>query len=160
MREMCRRLALALPGLWLLAGCPQTGWFDLELSLPTVTELRPNGMTTVEVLAASPDMAPISNRSVIDDGHFSAGDLPVGNNVQINVLLHDVTNRLVGLGEAPELVDIIGDKKTTLTIPVRKPFIYAASGSSLYTFDPTLDPRDAKFQGQLTGLQSPQIAIS
>src|SRR3954471_12931352 len=140
MREMCRRLALALPGLWLLAGCPQTGSLDLELSLPTVTELRPSGMTTVEVLATSPDMAPISNRSVIDGNHFSAGDLPVGDNVQINVLLHDVTNRLVGIGEAPQLVNIVGDKTTTVSIPVRKPFIYAASGTSLYTFDPTLDP--------------------
>jgi hypothetical protein len=43
---------------------------------------------------------------------------------------------------------------------VRRPFIYAASGTSLYTFDSSLDPRDMKFQGQLPGLQTPQIAVS
>lgn len=152
------RRAFALAGF--LAGCTQSGSLDLELTLPTAPELRPNGMTTIEVLATSPEMEPIANRSVIDGNKFSAGDLPVGKDVQINVLLHDVSNRLVGLGEAPELVDIVGDKSTKLTIPVRRPFIYAASGTSLYTFDSSLDPRDPKFQGQLQGLQTPQISVS
>src|SRR5262245_50413543 len=117
----------AVVAAWLLAGCFGTGSVDLQLSLPTEPDLKPTGMTTITVLATSPDMDPIANRTVLTGNTFNAGELPVGDKVQINVLLHDVSNRLVGLGEAPELVDIVGDKKTSLTIPVRKPFIYASS---------------------------------
>jgi len=150
----------AVVAAWLLAGCFGTGSVDLQLSLPTEPDLKPTGMTTITVLATSPDMDPIANRTVLTGTTFKAGELPVADKVQINVLLHDVSNRLVGLGEAPELVDIVGDKKTSLTIPVRKPFIYASSGTALYSFDPTLDPRDAKFQGRLAGVSSPVAGVS
>jgi hypothetical protein len=145
---------------WLLAGCLGTGSLDLELTLPTEPDLKPTGMTTITVLATSPEIDPIANRTVLTGTSFQAGELPVGDKMQINVLLHDVSNRLVGVGEAPELVDIKGDKKTKLTIPVRKPFVYATSGSSLYTYDPTLDPRNAKFQGRIQGLTSPAAGVS
>ncbi len=128
--------------------------------MPSTPDLRPAGMTTVTVLATSTEMQPIANTSEITGGHTSAGDLPVQNNVQIDVLLRDVSSRLVGVGEAPQLVDIKGDSETDLTIPVRRPFLYASDGSTLYTFDPTLDPREPKFQGQLSGLTSPQISVS
>jgi hypothetical protein len=141
-------------------GCTNTGALELDLSLPTVADLRPTGMTTVSVVATSPELGSIANTSVLDGQSFSAGDLPVGTGIQIDVLFHDVSNRLVGVGEAPQLVDIKGDEVTKLSIPVRRPFIYASSGTKLYSFDPTLDPRDAKFQGSLAGLSSPQIAVS
>ncbi|HEY5921476.1 MAG TPA: hypothetical protein VIV11_07385 [Kofleriaceae bacterium] len=150
----------AVVAAWLLAGCFGTGSLDLDLVLPTEPDLKPTGMTTITVLATSPELDPIANRTVLTGSSFSAGELPVAENVQINVLLHDVSNRLVGLGEAPELVDIVGDEKKTLTIPVRRPFIYASSGSALYTFDPTLDPRNIKFQGRIAGLTSPAAGVS
>jgi hypothetical protein len=150
----------AVVAAWLLSGCLGTGSLDLALSLPTEPDLKPTGMTTITVLASSPDIDTVANRTVLTGTSFKAGELPVGNNVQINVLLHDVSNRLVGLGEAPELVDIVGDEKKTLSIPVRKPFIYASSGTALYTFDPTLDPRNDKFQGRISGLTSPAAGVS
>lgn len=150
----------AVVAAWLLAGCLGNGSLDLELTLPTEPDLRPTGMTTITVLATSPDMDPIANRTALTGPTFSAGELPVGEDMQINVLLHDVSNRLVGLGEAPELVDIVGDETTKLTIPVRRPFIYASSGTALYTFDPTHDPRDSKFQGRIQGLTSPAAGVS
>jgi hypothetical protein len=150
----------AVVAAWLLTGCLGTGSLDLDLTLPTEPDLKPTGMSTITVLASSPEMDTVANRTVLTGTTFKAGELPVGNGVQINVLLHDVSNRLVGLGEAPELVDIVGDEKKTLTIPVRKPFIYASSGTALVTFDPTLDPRNAKFQGRLQGLSQPAIAVS
>lgn len=128
--------------------------------MPTDPDLKPTGMTTITVLASSPDMDPIANRTALTGASFKAGDLPVGDNVQINVLLHDVSNRLVGLGEAPELVNIVGDEKKTLAIPVRRPFIYASSGTAFYTFDPTLDPRNPKFQGRIQGLTAPTAGVS
>jgi hypothetical protein len=150
----------AVAAAWLLAGCFQAGSLDLELTLPTDADLRPTGMTTITVLASSPEMAPIANRTVLTGTSFDAGQLPVAENVQVSVLLHDVSNRLVGLGEASELVDIVGDEKTSVTIPVRKPFIYASSGTAFYTFDPTLDPRNSKFQGRIQGLSSPAAGVS
>jgi hypothetical protein len=153
------RVASLVAACW-LAGCTSAGLLDLALSLPNADELRPTGMTTITVLASSAEMAPIANTSVIDGDTFSAGDFPIGKNVEIDVLLHDDSNRLVGVGQAPHLIDIVGDRATSLTIPVRRPFVYASSGSTLYTFDPTLDPRDAGFQGKLSGVSAPRLAIS
>jgi hypothetical protein len=144
-----------------LAGCTSSGSLDLELSLPANADLRPTGMSTITVLAQAPATDPTENTAVIDKtGHFVAGDVPVGKDIQVDVLLRDFSSRLVGVGEAPQLVDVSGTSSTRLSIPVRKPFVYAASGSQLYTYDPSLDPRDAKFQGVLTGLTAPQLAVS
>jgi hypothetical protein len=153
----------AVVSAWLLAGCLDTGSLDLALTMPTEPELKPTGMTTITVLATSPEIPPIANRTVLTGNSFKAGELPVADNVQINVLLHDVSNRLVGLGEAPQLIDIVGDKKTSVTIPVRRPFIYASattmSGPQLFTYDPTLDPRNIKFQGKISGV-APTAGVS
>ena len=144
-----------------LAGCTGSGSLDLELQLPTATDLRPTGEATITVLAQSPGMDPIESTAVIDkNGHFTAGDLPVGKDISIDVLLRDVSSRLVGVGEAPQTISITGDTITQMSIPVRKPFVYAASGSTLFTFDDSLDPRDTKFQGALGGLSSPSLAVS
>src|SRR5512140_3076340 len=98
----------------MLVGCTASGSLDLELTLPTAPDLRPAGMITVTVLATSPDMPQVANTSLLSGNGFTAGDLPVDNNVQIDVLLRDVSNRLVGVGQAPNLVDIVGDKTTKL----------------------------------------------
>jgi hypothetical protein len=144
-----------------LVGCTSSGSLDLELQLPNNPDLRPQDMTTITVLAQSPAMDPIANTAQIDGSHFSAGDLPVGKNIAIDVLLHDVSNRLVGIGEAPTTIDIDAGAATQLSMPVRRPFVYAASGSQLYSYDPSLNPIvDMKFQGQLQGLSNPAIAIS
>ena len=144
----------------LMAGCTGSGSLELDLSLPTTPDLRPQNMTTVTVIATSPQMGSISSTALIANGHAQASDTPVGDGIQVDVLLRDVSSRLVGVGEAPNLVDVKGDKTTQLTIPVRRPFLYPASGSMLYTYDPTLDPRDPKFQGQLAGVTAPQLAVS
>jgi hypothetical protein len=141
-------------------GCTSSGALELDLELPSTPDLKPSGMTTITVLATSPDIAPTANTSrIASDGSFSAGEFPVADDVSISVLLRNDSNRLVGIGEAASLVDIVGDDTTSLTIPVRKPFIYAGSGTSLYSFDATLDPRDAKFQGELP-VSGAQIAVS
>src|SRR3954464_3273607 len=116
--------------LSVVAGCVgDAGALDLSLTLPTVNDLRPIGMTLISVVASSPDIGTKTNTSILEGQTFSAGDLPVGKNIQIDVLFHDVSNRLVGVGEAQNLIDLAGDKKTSLTIPVRRPFIYASSGT-------------------------------
>lgn len=117
-------------------------------------------MTSVSVVASSAELGTQTNTSLLQGNSFTAGDLPVADGVQVDVLFHDDSNRLVGIGEAPNLIDIKGDKTTSLSIPVRRPFVYASSGSKLYSYDPTLDSREAKFQGQLAGVSAPQLAIS
>ncbi|MDB4957202.1 MAG: hypothetical protein JWO36_4771 [Myxococcales bacterium] len=153
-------MRLTIVAAYLVAGCTTSGSLELELTLPTAPDLRPAGMTTVTVLATSPDMPQTANTSLLSGNSFTAGDLPVDTNVQINVLLRDVSSRLVGVGQAPDPVDIVGNQATKVSIPVRRPFIYTSNGTNLFTFDPTLDPRDPKFQNQLSGLASPQVAVS
>jgi hypothetical protein len=116
-----------------LYGCTTSGGLDLELVLPSEDSgLRPTGMTTITVLATTPNANPIANTAVLDGTHFAAGDLPVGTKVQLDVLLHDVSNRLVGIGEAAQPVDLPRTKTTTVTIQVRRPFVYASSGNALF----------------------------
>ncbi|CAN5870039.1 hypothetical protein BH11MYX3_BH11MYX3_05540 [soil metagenome] len=146
----------------LLAGCPSSsdGSLVLTLSLPSQPDLRPTGMTTVTITATVPGESPIGTTSVLSTGSVSAGDLPVGDEIQIGVVLRDVSNRIVGVGEAGQSVNLVGDQATKLSIPVRRPFVYAASGTALYSFDPTLDPRDPKFQTMLAGVTGPQFTVS
>jgi hypothetical protein len=145
-----------------LAACSGdgTGSLELTLTLPTEPDLRPTGMTTVTVTATAPGAPPISTTSVLDGNRFSAGDLPVGEAVQIGVVLRDVSNRIVGVGQAGQPVDLLGDEGTKVEIPVRRPFVYASSANALVSFDPTLDPRDAKFQRTLPGISSPRFTVS
>ncbi|HUJ60045.1 MAG TPA: hypothetical protein VLX92_16180 [Kofleriaceae bacterium] len=141
-----------------LTACTTSGSLDLDLELPQSSGLRPQGMTTVTVLASSADMPETENTSLLDGSSFAAGDLPVDNQVQIDVLLRDESSRLVGVGEAEQRVDIVADRTTDLTIQVRKPFVYASDGKTLYSYDPTLDSRDPSFQGKVAGVASP-IAV-
>ena len=144
-----------------ILGCDAgTGALELTLKLPGQMELRPSGMTTITVTAQAAGESPISNTSVLSGTSFSAGELPVGRDVQVGIVLRDVSNRIVGVGDAGALVDIEGDRTTTVEIPVRRPFVYAASASGLYSFDPTLDPRDMRFQGMLAGVTDPLLTIS
>lgn len=137
------------------------GEVDLRLSLPSDSTLRPTGMTQISVIAQSPTIGTITDTSLLGGGTtVTAGDLPVGSDVMIDVLFRDDSSRLVGVGEAESPIDIVGDQTVSLTMPVRRPFVYASSGSALYSFDPTLDPRDAAFQGTLGGVSQPQLAIS
>src|SRR5580704_14055579 len=87
-------LMIALAG-----GCTTTGALDLDLSLPTSSSLAPMGMTTITVLAQSPTID-LANTAVIADNAFAAGDFPVGSGIDIDVLLHDTANTLLGVGEA------------------------------------------------------------
>jgi hypothetical protein len=161
-RSQASRMKIWLASLCVAAssGCTQTGSLDLQLSLPTDPDLRPTGMTSISVVASSPDIGTQTNTSILDGQSFSAGDLPIATGVQVDVLFHDDLNRLVGVGEAPNLVDIVGNKTTDLAIPVRRPFIYSSSGTKLYTYDPTVDSREASFQSVLSSVTSPQLAIS
>jgi hypothetical protein len=145
-----------------LLGCSGggSGSLELTLNLPSQPDLRPVGMTTITVTATEPGGSPVANTSVIVDNAFSAGEFPVGTDVQIGVVLRDVSNRIVGVGEAGQTVDIVGDAATQLSIPVRRPFVYASSGSSLFSFDPTLDPRDPSFQGKVGGVTNPLLTVS
>ena len=155
MRTVLRALCVAV-----LGACTAQGSFDLVLTLPDNPELRPTGMTTVTVVLTSGDDQPIATTSVLDGNTFAGGDLEAARNVRIEVELRDVTNRLVGVGEASEPVDIVAGQATVVSIPVRRPFVYASNGVSLFSFDPTLDPTDGKFQGQLAGATTPRVVVS
>ncbi|HEY1548498.1 MAG TPA: hypothetical protein VGG28_11785 [Kofleriaceae bacterium] len=143
-------------------GCLDQGALDLDLSLPSDPDLRPENMSTISVVASSPSIGTVTTTNLLgsDGTSATAGDLPVGSDVTIDVLFHDDSSRLVGVGEASTPIDIVGTTTTTLSLPVRRPFVYTASGSTLYSYDPTLDARATSFQGTLGGVTSPSLAIS
>lgn len=143
-----------------LAACAGEGSFELVLSLPSDPDLRPTGMTTVTVVLTEEGEQPIATTSVLDNDRFSTGDLALANNVRVAVQLRDVANRLVGVGEAAEPIDIVADQQTVVELPVRRPFVYASNGSALFSFDPTLEPTDSRFQGQIDGVAVPQVVVS
>lgn len=142
------------------AACASEGSFELVLALPSDPALRPTGMTTVTVVLTRAGEQPIATTSVLDGGAFSIGDVALADDVRVEVQLRDVSNRLVGVGEAGEAIDIVSGETTTVTIPVRRPFVYASNGQALFSFDPTLDPTDSQFQGQIAGVSQPQVAVS
>ena len=94
-------------------------------------DLRPTGMTTISVIATPRGGTPLTSTSPISGARFAAGDLPIGNGIQLDVLLHDPSNRGVGVGNAVQLVDVAADKAAIVSIPVRRPFVYAATGTAL-----------------------------
>lgn len=130
------------------------------LTVPSDPDLRPTGMTTATVVMTQPDEQPIATTAVLEGDHFQLGDVAVAADVRIEVQLRDVSNRLVGVGEAASLVNIVRDATTTVEIPVRRPFVYVSSGNALFSFDPTLEATDSDFQGQLMGVSSPQVVVS
>jgi len=132
-----------------LTGCGGGGRLDLVLDLPDDAMLRPSGMTTVTVVAQPFEDDPIETTSVLDGTHFEAGDLPAGDPLALSVELRDGTGRMVGFGRAADPIVLSVDDQVQLRIPVRRPFLYAASASGLFTFDPTRDALDAAYQGRL-----------
>jgi hypothetical protein len=145
----------------LVSGClPEQGSLELSLQLPTEMTLRPTGMTTVTVTATFPGESPLTSTSVLDGRSFTASELPIGEDVQLGVVLRDVSNRIVGVGEAGQTIDLVGDKATEITIPVRKPFVYASGAMPLVSFDTTIDPRLDGFQGMVGGVSNPLFTIS
>lgn len=146
MTGSARILALAAG----LAACGGGGRLDLVLDLPDSDQLRPEGMTTVTVVAQPFADDPVETTSVIAaNDTFQAGDLPAGEPVALAVELRDETGRLVGYGRAQNPVELSVNDLTQVRIQVRRPFLYAASTSGLFTFDPTRDALDGDFQGKL-----------
>ena len=97
MRTFARTIlasGLAGTAVWAM-GCNTSGSLELTLSLPSDPALRPVGMTTVTVTATPPGESPIANTSAVGpSGTFSAGDLPIGDDVHVGVVLRDVSNRM------------------------------------------------------------------
>jgi hypothetical protein len=141
-------VALAATGAG-LCGCGGGGRLDLVLDLPEDAMLRPDGMTTVTVVAQPFEDDPIETTSVLDGDRFSAGDLPAGEAVTLAVELRDGTGRLVGYGRSATSVELSTDDVREVRISVRRPFLYAASTAGLFTFDPTRDQLDVDHQGRL-----------
>jgi hypothetical protein len=148
--------ALACSG----GGCESDGSFELVLALPDDPALRPIGMTTVTVVMTEPGAQPVATTSVLDGEGFSVGDFGAAAAVRIEVQLRDVTNRLVGVGETAEPVDLVANAARVVEIPVRRPFIYASDGATLRSLDPTLDSTDGAFQGEIIGVGVPRVMIS
>jgi hypothetical protein len=134
-----------------LAACG-TPSLELALELPDDPALRPQGMTTV-TLEARLETTTISTTAPIDfddsgRGYFDLGNLELEGSGEFSVELRSATERLVGFGQAAQEV-AASDGDNRVIIPVRRPFVYTASGSGMFTFDLSLDVSDDVYQGKL-----------
>ena len=76
------------------------------------------------------------------------------------MLLRNDSNRLVGIGRRPKTSSRSARSVDVADHPGAPPVRVHGRRQLDLPYDPTLDPSDAKFQGQLSGLSSPQLAIS
>jgi hypothetical protein len=111
-------------------------------------------MATITVIARRQGEDSITTTSPIRMSNgaatFDSGDLPVDEVIELSVEIRSVSSRLVGYGVAPTPFTPRGGEVIDVEVPVRKPFIYVASGSQVRTIDPSLDNLAPAFQGQLS----------
>jgi hypothetical protein len=122
------------------AGCG-VGSVDLVLDLPADADLAPVGARTVTLVTAAPGNTPRATTSEIAaDGSFDLGKLPVDDGLSVSVVLRSPTQRVVGYGEAPGLVDVVPRDVVEVDVPMRRPFAYlTGAGANLQAFDTTAD---------------------
>jgi hypothetical protein len=144
-----------------VAGCTTSAGLEIDLAMPDVDTLRPVNMTAITVIATPRGQAPIESTSPLTGASpFAGGELPGNRAVSLSLGLRDVSNRLVGYGESTAPFDIATDRETRVSVPVRRPFVYASDGAMLRAFDPTLDARDQTFQSVVPGVTAPHQVLS
>jgi hypothetical protein len=152
----------AIPVL-VLAGCLGEGSVDLHLRLPADQALRPTEMSTITVVARRQGEDSITTTSPIrmsgGRATFDSGDLPVDDVIELSVELRSTSGRLVGYGVAPTPFTPRAGESVDVDVPVRKPFIYVASGVAVRTIDPSLDDLAPAFQGQLSNIATASLTV-
>jgi hypothetical protein len=136
-----------------------SGSLHLVLSLPptTSTGLRPSGMTNVAVtISEVGGESTVSTTPLVmgSDGTttFATADIAVGSAAMLEVELIDDGDRLVGYGATSQAVTPSATESQTVTIAVRKPFVYVANDGAPRTLDPTIDASNSTaYQGSLAG---------
>jgi hypothetical protein len=112
------------------------------------------------LIVRSPDGPPRATTSAIDEGtRFSLGELPVGDDLELEVELRSATQRLVGFGRSKGPIEVSADRDAEVVIPIRRPYIYTSGSADLSTIDPTVDSGE-EYQGTVALPEAPAIAVT
>ncbi len=136
------RIACAL--LIAVVGCGDSGGVQLQLDVPSDPALDPFARSIAELtLRASRDGDPLYEATRTVDGavtDLSLGRLPVGDQLQLELLGTAVSGRMLAYGRAAEPVDVTADRDVTVPLRVRLPFAYVSGGDGLLAIDATREP--------------------
>lgn len=137
---------------------PPAGNLNLVLTLPPMGDLRPTNMTVVAVGVLHADGSETLTTTPLDGTRFSAGEVQKGEPIRLSVELLDNGNSLVGFGKLDQTLtpDL---KNDDVTIPVRKPIVYIATGGTPHTIDTTRDSLDPKYQGAIAQLANTDLVV-
>jgi hypothetical protein len=145
----------------LLGACGETGSVSIRFDLPDTASLDPfaqpiaeltltawstNGSNTSELVYAS--TRPLVSRSeppVFDE-------LPLGNQLRLELTASSATGRTLAFGRSDELIDVTAEDDIEIRIPVRRPFGFVAGGSELLALDAAREPG----QGYTSTLDLPE----
>ncbi|MBX3160885.1 MAG: hypothetical protein KF773_33275 [Deltaproteobacteria bacterium] len=146
--------------LFVLGACAEapSGNLNLVLTLPGEGDLRPEGMTMVAVAVRTADGSESVTTTPLDGTRFSAGEVKDGLPIFLSVQLRDIQNTLVGFGSLDEpFTPTVSEQE--VTIAVRKPIVYVATGGAPHTIDTTRDALDPKYQGSMSSLTDANLIV-
>lgn len=125
-----------------LAACSVDGAIEIELDWPE-PELRPSAseifeITLVRTAAGEPSTRTV-HRAPAPSGEVSLGTVAPGDDLRLAVELRSPNQRLIGYGRSRAGLDVAAGDSLTMTMNVRKPFLYVTGGPAIATVDPTAD---------------------
>lgn len=140
---MARRLGPTLAAQLALAlGACGEGAVEVVLEQPSAEAARPVGASQVVVRAHRADGDIETRTSVIRDGRFDLGDLPVADYTGMTVELRDEVGVMVGFGRSTAGLEVSADGRATYSIPVRRPRAYLIGNAAGARITDPLDGAD------------------
>ena len=136
---------LCLGAVSCLAGgaCTGEGAVEIALVFPDQASLSPrtSGPTELTLFYGPPGKRPSAMVSTIEDpgSGLTMGRLGAGAPVHLAVALRSSTQRLVGYGRAAAPVEVLPGQVTTVSLPMRRPFVYITGGPDITVIDAARD---------------------
>lgn len=145
-RHVRGALCLAVVSCLASGACTGEGAVEIALAFPTDTTLSPGTLAPTELTLfyGPPGKRPSAMVTSIDDpgSALTMGRLAAGTPVHLAVALHSSTRRLVGYGRALAPVEVLPGQVTTVSLPMRRPFVYMTGGPDITVVDSTRDVTD------------------
>jgi hypothetical protein len=128
------------------AGCSSSGSVELVIDVPADSSLSPIDDRVARltlVTQADGRSTQLQNVDVASPpmrGQILAfGDVPIDTGVMLDLQATSPSGRLLGFGHAGPL-DVTSGGAVSVSVRLRRPFVYVAGAASLWAFDATVEP--------------------
>src|SRR5262249_8035555 len=139
------RGALAWLGV-MVVGCGSSGGVEIVIDLPAAAQLSPMDDRVARltlVTRAGGRAAQVDNIDVtaspMRGNSLAFGDVPIATGVELDLQATSPSGRLLGFGHAGPL-DVTSGDAVSVSMKLRRPFVYVAGGAALWAFDATVEP--------------------